>query len=51
MPCVSRIVPFIIKNIDEIILFECLVGWLDSSPIEIKKIKAQSLLGIMLGLE
>jgi len=26
-----------------IILFACLVGWLDSSPVEIKKIKACSL--------
>ncbi len=33
----SRIVAFIIKNIDLIILFACLVGWLDSSPVEIKK--------------
>jgi hypothetical protein len=33
----SRIVTFIIKHINMIILFACLVGWLDSSPIEIKK--------------
>jgi len=33
-----------IKNIDMMILFACLVGWLHSSPVEIKKkIKAQSL--------
>jgi hypothetical protein len=30
-------VAFIIKNIDMLILFSCLVGWLDSSPLEIKK--------------
>ena len=42
-PCVLRIVAFIIKNIDMIVLFACLVGWLDSSPVEIKKIKALSL--------
>jgi len=40
---VSRIVAFIIKNINMIILFPCTVGCLDSSGIEIKeKIKAQS---------
>jgi hypothetical protein len=37
LPCVSRIVDFIIKIIDMIILFACLVGWLHSSPIEILK--------------
>ncbi len=32
------------QNIDMIILFACLVGWLDSSLVEIeKRIKAQSL--------
>jgi len=37
-------VAFIIKSIDVIILFACLVGWLDSSPVEIKKkIKARTL--------
>ncbi len=25
------------QNIDMIILFGCLVGWLDSSPVEIEK--------------
>jgi len=34
--CVSRILAFIIKNIDMIILLECLVGWLDSSHVEKK---------------
>jgi len=33
----SRIVVFTIKNIDIIILFACLVGWLNYSPVEIKK--------------
>jgi len=42
MPYVSRNVAFIIKSIDMIILLACLVGWLDSSPVEIKKIKARS---------
>jgi len=37
LPCVSRCVAFTIKNIGIIILFACLVGWLDSSPIEILK--------------
>jgi len=40
-PSVSRIVAFINKNINMIILFAFLVGWLDSSPI--KKNKARSL--------
>jgi hypothetical protein len=41
---VWRIVAFIVKNINMIILFACLVGWLDSLPIKIiKKIKARSL--------
>jgi hypothetical protein len=32
------------QNIDMIILYSCLVGWLDSLPVEIQiKIKAQSL--------
>jgi len=39
--CVSRIVTFIIKNIDLIILFACLVGFLESSHVE--KNEAQSL--------
>jgi hypothetical protein len=34
---VSRIVAFIGKNINMIILFACLVGWLNSSPVEILK--------------
>jgi len=49
--CQGLFVAFIIKNNDMIILFACLIGWLDSS--QIKKIKAQSLkklLGFMLGL-
>jgi len=37
---VSRIVAFIIKNTDMIILFACLVGWLNSSPIQILKNRA-----------
>jgi len=37
IPCVSRFVAFIIKNINMIILFACSVGWHDSSPVEIKK--------------
>jgi hypothetical protein len=37
IPHVSRIVAFIVKNIDTKILFGCLVGSLDSSTIEIKK--------------
>jgi len=41
IPCVSRNVAFIIKNIDMIILFACLVGWLNSSPLEIKKNNAR----------
>jgi len=51
---VSRIVDFIIKNIDMIILFACLVGWLHSSPIEILKnegtISKRKLLQLVLGL-
>ena len=43
LPCVSRFVAFTIKNIGIIILFSCLVGWLDSSPIETKKNEAKSL--------
>jgi len=31
------------QNIDNIIMFACYVGWLDSSLVELKKIKAQSL--------
>jgi len=51
---VSRIVAFMIKNIHIIILFASLVGWPDSSPIEIKRklrhnIK-KKLLRLMLGL-
>jgi hypothetical protein len=42
LPCVSKIVAFIIKNINIIILFTCLVGWFNSSPREIKKNKARS---------
>jgi len=37
VPCVSRIVAFMVKNIDTKILFECLVGWVDFSTVEIKK--------------
>ncbi len=37
LPCVSRIVAFIVKSIVMIILFACLVGWLDSLPVETKK--------------
>jgi len=37
LQCVSRIVAFVIKIINMIILFEYLVGWLDSSSVEIKK--------------
>jgi len=33
LSCVSWIVAFIIKNIDIIILFACLVGWLDSNQL------------------
>ncbi len=33
VPCVSRIAAFIIKNIDMIILFACLDGWLNSLPV------------------
>jgi hypothetical protein len=41
---VSMVVEFIIKNIDKLILFTCLVGYLNSSLVEIKKnIMAQSL--------
>ncbi len=29
------------QNIDMLILFTCLVGWLDSSPVEIQKNMAQ----------
>jgi len=28
---------FIVKNIDTKILFACLVGWIDSTTVEIKK--------------
>jgi len=35
--CVSRIVAFFVKNIDTKIFFECLVGWNDSSTVEILK--------------
>jgi len=34
---VSNIVTFILENIDKIILFSCLVGWLNSSPVGILK--------------
>ncbi len=40
IPCVSRIVAFIAINIDTKILFAFLVGWLNSSTVEIKDIKA-----------
>jgi len=41
--CVSRIGASIVKNIDTN-FFACLVGWLDSSPLENKnKIKARTL--------
>jgi hypothetical protein len=39
---VSRIVAFIVKNINTKILFACLVGLVDSSTVEIKKVKAQA---------
>jgi len=40
---VSRIVAFIVKNIDTIISFACLVGKLDYLPVEIiRKVKAQT---------
>jgi len=43
LPCMPRTVDFIIKNIDVIISFACLVGWLDPLPVGIKKkTKAQS---------
>jgi len=29
LPCVSKIVAFIVKNIDTIIFFACWVSWLD----------------------
>jgi hypothetical protein len=45
---VSRIMAFVVKNID-IILFACLVGQLDSSPVEIKKI-SRHYLSTLLGL-
>jgi len=41
--CVSRIVAFIVKNINTKILFACLVGWVNSSIEEIKKFKARKL--------
>ncbi len=42
IPWVSRIVVFIIKNIDSVLLFSYLIGQLDFSSVEIKnKIKAQ----------
>jgi len=34
---------FIVKNIDTKYLFACLVGRLDSSTVEVKKIKPQAL--------
>jgi len=34
---VSKILAFIVKGIDTKILFSCLVGWVDSSTVEIKK--------------
>ncbi len=37
LPCVSRIVALIVKNIDTKNLFAYLVGWLDFSTVEIKK--------------
>ncbi len=33
--CVSRIVAFIVKNVNMIILFACLVGWLNSSFLSV----------------
>ncbi len=41
--CVPRIVAFTLKNIVTKILFTCLDGWLNSSPVEISKNKAQML--------
>jgi len=38
------------QNIDFIILFACLVGWLDSSPVELGHDQFKKLLGLMLGL-
>jgi len=49
---VSRIVAFIVKNIDAI-FFACIIDKLDSSHVETKKIKhdlKKKLLGLMLGL-
>jgi hypothetical protein len=40
LPCVSKIVAFIFRNIGTRILFAHLVGWLDSSLIYFFKIKA-----------
>jgi len=42
LPCVSRSVAFIVKNIDTKILFACLVGWVDSWTVEIKKKKIKA---------
>ncbi len=36
------------QKMDVIIIFACLVGWLDSSPVEIKKLSLKKLLGLML---
>ncbi len=47
----SKIVAFTVKSNDMIILFACLVGWLNSLLVEIKK-KSQSLkncVGLCLG--
>ncbi len=39
--CVKDCGPvFIFKNINMVICFEILVGWLDSSPVELKKMEA-----------
>jgi len=35
-----RIVAFLVKNFDMIILIPCLDGWLNTSPLEFKKNKA-----------
>jgi len=53
IPCASRNVAFIVKSIDMIILFACLLGWLNSSPVEIQKQLRHDLLKLlelMLGL-
>jgi len=43
LPCVSRIVAFVIKNIITIIFFACFIVTLDSSHVDIEKIKARML--------